>query len=321
MGTADGAGNLALGIAAGGFPGTGHFTFLGSDGSLRGKQSYEGLRTPYGQLSGFEGLAKESASYAVLALDADGGLIRRIGNLAAAPGPLVLGLTANDATGGMVVVLQDAIQSYDGAGGLRWSASIGDLGSPHLYAVGADRMGRVLLLFDGSPTFGANSVAGLWVDHDGVRGSIFPAIDFKYVDTWLLIHPRIGGGVFVQERSPLGGHWVRQFDSLASVGAAPPRWLAERGGWRVQIARNGLAYALVPTEDVGGSPGPACTLDVVSPGGKACARVTLTDGTSSCNENGLNVGPDGTLVQTVRASTSCQGDCACTWRWWTGYLR
>ena len=198
--------------------------------------------------------------------------------------------------------------------------SISDI-SQRLYALGVDRTGQVLLLFDGAGRFAGASVAGLWITHEGQRGSIFSAIDRKFADTILVVAPRVGSGLFVQERSPLGGNWVRQIDSLATSGAPPPSWLAERGGWVVHFAHNGTTYAMTPRSDVDSSPGPNCRLDVIAASGKTCGTVTFTDPSGSCESGNLEVGYDGTLVQLLASSTSgCHRDCACTWRWWSGYL-
>lgn len=314
-GTADGAGNLALGAAFSSQPFTGNFSFLGTDGSVRSAHSYLGLGTPYAQLTGFEGLAQESASYGVLALAADGAQIQHTSNIVGS------GLSANDPTGGMVIDNRGSIEAHDPRGTLRWTVSIADI-TQRLYALGVDRAGQVILLFDGAGRFAANSVAGLWISHEGQRGTIFSAIDRKFTDTWLVIAPRVKSGVFVQERSPLGGNWVRQIDSLATSGSAPPSWLVQRGGWVVHFAHNGTAYAMTPTGDVGSSEGPTCQLDVISAGGKTCSTITFDDPSGTCESGNLEVGYDGTLVQLLGTSSTsgCRRDCACTWRWWSGYL-
>ena len=73
--------------------------------------------------------------------------------------------------------------------------------------------------------------------------------------------------------------------------------------------------------DVDSSPGPNCRLDVIAASGKTCGTVTFTDPSGSCESGNLEVGYDGTLVQLLASSTSgCHRDCACTWRWWSGYL-
>ena len=313
-GTADGSGTLALGYATSSQPFTGHFGFLAPDGTVRSTQSYLGLNTPYPQLAGFEGLARESASWGVLALASDGRQVNHASNIVGS------GLSANDPTGGMVIDNRSSIQTYDAAGNVRWTVSISDI-SQRLYALGVDRTGQVLLLFEGAGRFAGGSVAGLWITHDGQRGSIFSAIDQKFADTILVIAPRVGSGLFVQERSPLGGNWVRQIDSLATSGSPPPSWLAQRGGWVVHFAHNGTTYAMTPTSDAGSSPGPKCRLDVIAATGKTCGTVVFNDPSGSCESGNLEVGYDGTLVQLLASSTSgCQRDCACTWRWWSGYL-
>jgi len=308
-GMADGAGNLALAYTGSGKTPAGHITFLGADGRVRGAHELDGLRALSGQRSGFVAVGERDASTFVAAFASDGA---QIGG-AAGPGA---GPAAADPNGGIVVASSAAIEAYDATGARRWNVSISDVGV-RLAVLGIDSRGNALLVFDGSTRFTMGPVKGLWVDRDGHRGEVF-AFKKNYVDTWLRLYPRSGGGFFVQERSPLGGSFIGQIESLATQESSPPEWLVRRGGWRVQPVRGGAAYVLVPD-----SGGVSCTLEVVSAKGTTCSSMLLTDLSGMCSDDDLVVGIDGTLVQTAGSSSrfTCHENCACTWRWWTGHFR
>jgi len=313
----DGAGTLAVGT--GGFDGgAGHLVLFAADGSPRSTHDYQGLRSVAPQQEGFSALVAESGGYAVYSLASDGSEIGRVGNVSR--GLIGIPLFATDPRGGFVIATADAIQSFDARSARRWSVPIGDIHDVR-HSIVADVSGSVLFLFDAGGRFGTVKVAGLPITADGDRKDIFAALPSKFTDTWLSTAPALGGGIFVQELSPLGAEWVRLVDGAAASSEAAPPWLARRGSWSPGFAHGRRAYALRPSER--GASSPTCTVEVVTPAGESCGAIELDNPSGSCDSAAeITVGIDGTLVQSLGRPRTCSGEaCVCSWRVWNGYLR
>jgi len=305
----DGTGALAVGTAADGRESAGHFLFLPGDGGPGSTRDYAGLRDLHPQQRGFAGIAVENTGYGIYSLAPDGAVSSHFHS------PTGFIMSAADPRGGTVVVDGNSVDAFDSAVRLRWSAAISDI-VERRFTVGADSAGHVLLLFDGEPRFGTNTVAGIWITADGRRGDVFEAVPFKYADTWLVLWQRIGGGFFVEEFSPLGSQGKTEIESLATSTSPGPRWLL----WTPHPIHGERAYALLPSEI--GAYSPACTLQIATTSGTRCGTITFDGPSGRCDASAdLRIGIDGTLVQSIGIARGCTTDCVCTWRVWRGYLR
>jgi hypothetical protein len=92
----------------------------------------------------------------------------------------------------------------------------------------------------------------------------------------------------------------------------PPAWLTSREGWTFRFTRGNRGYA---SFEPAGRSAPDCTqrIDLVSPGGRLCGRITLREEGSGCVTGNLDQGWDGTVVQ--QSATD-----ACSFRWWPRLL-
>jgi len=183
-----------------------------------------------------------------------------------------------------------------------------------------DRLGNTLVLIAEDAV---SEVTAQWVDHDGHAGPRFtPAVDFggDPFNSPLVLTPRVGDGLFLQERSPQRPGWLAQFDSLATAAQPPPSWLSSRPlGEGVHMARGGRAYAFFAFRTPS-----ACAqqVEIIAPSGKSCGTAVLpiagcTSGTAPAT---INVGYDGTVIQPVDRQPNSDGTVTCTWQSWPGFL-
>jgi hypothetical protein len=120
--------------------------------------------------------------------------------------------------------------------------------------------------------------------------------------------PLLDGGVAVRS----DGTWRRRYDHLATVSGALPDWLAQRPDWSFRFTRGNRGHAAFPPP---GRASADCTqsIDLVSPSGLLCGRVTLREEGSGCTTGVVDQGWDGTVVQQ-------SGNDPCTYRWWPRLL-
>ena len=175
------------------------------------------------------------------------------------------------------------------------------------------------MLLDGTDRYGSGKVGGIWIDHSGNAGAEFLALEGTTPHPPISLTPRVGDGLFaaLDPGSPAAVAWVRQFEPMGE-GSAPPDWLAAHAGTRLQVARNGRAYAVIhpPRLDA------VCHTDieVLAPSGKSCGTAVFPAEQSGpfCGGSPI-VGDDGTVVQMV--VTGSGSNRSFTFRWWPGFLR
>jgi hypothetical protein len=219
---------------------------------------------------------------------------------------------------------QVKVQRFDGSGKVRFEAVTvaGWLEEPvarHAIVVGTDVRGRTLVLWNGDALFGAGSIAGQWLDAQGVALTpIFQAQvpslrGPRYLGA--VLSPLIGGGLALQA----DGKWTHTFASGSSEAQAAPDWLAQRSG-RLEIVRGGRAYALMPP-----APGAfVCSqqVEVLAPDGSSCGKLTFETPDGACARSPLSLGPDGTILQQqLLAHPDPEGRDGCTQKWWPQILR
>jgi hypothetical protein len=249
---------------------------------------------------------------------------------------------------------------YTGGGtppAVRWGpeplASMGGL-----LAAGVDVRGRALVITDGAPKFGAGNISAQWFDRDGtaLTGEFVLLTGFVpqscvYCSTWFETSALIGGGLLVKRRDLVavvdGYHFSYTPSARALVvvasGAASvrpaPGWMTSRPDGRLQIARGGRAYAVLPY----GANEVACSqrIEVVAPDGTSCGTADYPLSTTrsvtqcsprdyptipgACNTHDLTLGADGTVIQQLPLTMETWNDnfcsTSCTWRWWPGTLK
>ena len=208
-------------------------------------------------------------------------------------------------------VVSSGGQSYDDQLNLRWSVAV------TAFAVGVDRAGRTLFLFDGTSRYGANSIAAQWADHDGTAGGVFQWSGPRPFDTGFFFEPRVGDGLFIAS----GGRWAAQIDSLATSTTAAPAWLQARPNTSLHMVHGGRGYAVLPAAADSATCSQA--VEVIAPSGTSCGTASFSAGTGSCTTRAITVGYDGTVIQQLPAAREQQcwfGPCSCTWKWWSGFF-
>lgn len=132
----------------------------------------------------------------------------------------------------------------------------------------------------------------------------------------LVVSPMIDNALVLQH----DGVWSHRFPSASTAATAPPAWLAALPNTKLVIVRGGLGYAVIP---FGGASVPRCeqTVELRSPSGTLCARVTFKQTEAACVTKALDIGRDGTVIQQM-ASESCDGgNCSCTHHVWPALFR
>jgi hypothetical protein len=227
---------------------------------------------------------------------------------------------AADPAGGTLVVTSESVDEdhwrvmarrYDAAGklisGPRRVAKGQGPDAPFVYAA-VDLKGRSLVLWD-------TSVAGQephvlqarWLNRDGtaVTPEFVASVETRPAGP-PRISPLIGGGVALGR----GNAWLALLPNRASAPAPVPAWLAAYPAGRLHVLRNGRGYAVLPPR----SYAPVCeqTVTLLGPDGSTCGALRVP--ISPCQPAHLELGRDGTLLQTL-------GGDRCTLRWWPRQLR
>lgn len=207
--------------------------------------------------------------------------------------------------------------SYDAHLAPRWHAV---LPAESLAGLAVDRAGNTLVVFDGDDHYGPDTVAAVWVDHDGAVGPEFellgalPSGSAAHLVTFTLAE-RVGSGLFVGAE----GTWRTQVATLSTKPAAPPAWLASRPLSSLHMIHSGQGYAVLPNPASGDC---AQAIEVVSATGKTCGSQTFRAAAGTCNTSWIRVGYDGTVVQNAPQSPACSGrTCSCSWQWWSAFYR
>ena len=268
----------------------------------------------FGGASGFIGYMTASTMSWLQASDDSGA---QTGNT---PGQASSLPAAEDPLGGVVQLFGTTITAYDPSLAVRWSVA---RPADYPVALAVDRAGATLYLFDGTRLFGANTLAGMWVDHSGVAGPAFEMLgaqrDAAFRLTFTMTQ-RTGSGLFLA----LGPDWVAQIDSLATASSPAPAWLQTRPNTHLHMVHGGTGYAVLP---VAGQDVADCTqvVQVVSPSGASCGSTTFRAAAGACKTQAISVGYDGTVMQLAPdpdpAHTAWFGPATCYWHWWTGLFR
>jgi hypothetical protein len=315
--TSDGSGNVAATITD---SDTTVLRLFDGSGVSLGRFGY-GSGPLFEQLAGFVGTSRpfHSSNSDVFAIDAHGNEIGRD-----SPGEALV--AAEDPMGGMVVAEPSTapvnhLAAYDGRAHLRWRVALASVGGR--ITLGVDRLGNTLVLKaqDGVP----DEVLLQWVDHDGHAHPQFTAMADFGTDPFnanLILAPRVGDGLFLGETYPRNG-WLLQFDSLAAAALPPPSWLSSRPVEAVHMARGGHAYAFFGLP-VSRSASPcAQRTEIVAPSGRSCGTAVFPIASVSCTTGKINVGYDGTVIQSLpfeMQQHNDDGTLTCTWRSWPGFL-
>lgn len=198
-----------------------------------------------------------------------------------------------------------------------------------VFGAGVDGQGRSLVITDGGPRFGAGTISAQWFERDGA------ALTSEFVllqgfspgaATWFETSPLLGGGLVIRRMDQTDVRHAKALVTLGSGSAAPapvPDWMARRPDTRLQPARGGRAYAVLP---YGAAAGP-CTqrLEIVAADGTSCGTRDYPIAAGTCDTQELKLGLDGTVIQQLPASMETQapasGAHTCTWRWWPAAAR
>jgi hypothetical protein len=317
VGSTDGSGTVALTVASR-FQGPPlEFTVHLFDPSGAERGTYKGYDTVLvEELAGFELSNWDLRQGELAAIDERGSVVATTGKIDEFPR-----LIANDPLGGIVVVFNPpdqagtrAVAAYDEHVNLRWRKQLSS--GEDAVALGVDRRGNSLVLFEASARYGSGGVGGIWIDHAGNAATEFQAMSGITEPYALLITPRVESGLFLRGNTG----WIRQFDSMGA-GSAPPDWLAARPGTKLHMARNGRAYAVIHPARADG----ACHADieVIATSGKVCGTAAFpADPSGDSCVGALTVGYDGTVVQQLGWTFYNDGTSnhTCNFRWWTGFL-
>jgi hypothetical protein len=208
------------------------------------------------------------------------------------------------------------LYSFDDHLNPRWSQPID---ASEVLAIGVDRAGQTLVLFDGTSPPGDVSIGGQWFDHQGAPGPLFTAWNASPSGTFEL-YEQVDSGLFLREKSEDEWTWVKAFRSGEAASSAAPAWLVARPGTSLHMAFGGKAYAVIPEP---GASAETCqqSVEIAAPDGTSCGSSTFTVGAERCTTSYLRVGYDGTVVQTLpEPYTRCGATgCDCTWQWWPGF--
>ena len=297
--------------------------------------AYDGVRyTAIAQATGFIGTDRTGASGAtdVVAIREDGTIESRSGTFDSGFGP-----QANNPQGGLVLVRGDgqggpaptSVEAWAADGSLRWSRLLPDATAAERDVVGADRVGNVLVLWDGTARYGSG-LAGQWYTPDGAAGPVFDAGPGGSSGTTVregLLFERVGSGLFLWMRTfdSLGGSsaaWTTEYPPLVAGFNAAPAWLQARPRTRLHMIHGGAGYAMLPVE----GPAASCSqsIEVVSPSGTSCGRAAFPIAAGPCTTRSITVGYDGSVVQqlpTEQESCTNARTCTCTWRHWSRFFR
>lgn len=238
-------------------------------------------------------------------------------------------LFAGDLAMGPTDPIVHAAVMYQGGGTpafVRWGPrSLASSGM--VFGLGVDVLGRSLVITNGTPTFGAGRISAQWFDTDGTALTD----EFMFLTnftpgpaTWFETTALVGGGLLVR-RVDGGTHSsaLALVDSGSAMVRPAPAWMASRRDSKMQIARGGKAYAVLPL----GGKGVSCTqrVELVAPDGTSCGTTDFPIAGGTCDTFDLELGTDGTVIQrlptVMEARNRVSGGQTCTWRWWPAVLR
>ena len=220
-----------------------------------------------------------------------------------------------------------AMMFWGGTSGLvvKWQQPLAAAGP--VFGAGVDNLGRTLVITGGST---AGSITAQWFDGDRngtpLTGEFVLVTGFTAgQNTWFETSPLIGGGLMVRRMDTdyVTGMHATALALVASGTATvspPPAWMTARPDTRLQMARNGRAYAVLPY----GRPNTACTqtVEIVAADGTSCGSRDFPIAAGTCFTQDLMMGFDGTVIQLLPAAMESVTDPirnyhTCTWRWWT----
>ena len=192
-------------------------------------------------------------------------------------------------------------------------------GGGALIAGSVDVLGRTLLAFDGSSSFGTGSLSARWFDVDGKPlTEEFLLTDGATGETGSLeLAQLIGGGLLLVGR----GHDPQALVTVASGAAkaeAAPAWMQSLPDTRLQIVQGGRGYAVIPMK----ANRVACSqsVGVVSPAGDWCSTSDFPLAQGQCDTFDLTMGADGTVIQQLPSPLEHWSPTymshSCTWQWW-----
>ena len=210
--------------------------------------------------------------------------------------------------------------------GARWGPkALASAGA--VFGVGVDVHSRSLVITDGANKFGGGTVSAEWFDAYGtpLTGEFVLLTGFAPgASTWFETTPLIGGGLLVRRMDgPSRSQALAVLGSGSAKVEPPPAWMASRRDVRLQIARGGKAYAVLPL----GAEGVPCTqtVEIVAPDGTSCGATNYPIAAGTCDTHDVTLGADGTVIQQLPQSLEETNDVigghTCTWRWWTGAAR
>jgi len=196
-----------------------------------------------------------------------------------------------------------------------------------VFGLGVDVLGRALVITDGARRFGHNGISAQWFDRNGgaLTGEFVLLAGFSAgPSTWFETAALIGGGVLVRRMDGTAHAQALVVLESGSAEARPaPAWMASRRDVKLQIARGGKAYAVLPL----GGRGVACTqrVEMLAPDGTACGATDYAVAFGACDTLELRLAADGTIIQQLPAAMERTNDTigghTCTWRWWPGAAR
>lgn len=199
-----------------------------------------------------------------------------------------------------------------------------------VYGAGVDLTGKALVITGAGP----GQLSAQWFGADGTPLTGEFTLDTTFVagqNTWFECSPLIGSGLEVRRMDYDSGTQVTTAHALVIVDSgAPtvhpaPAWMTARPNTKLQIARGGQAYAVLPY----GAQNVACTqrVEIVAPDGTSCGSRDYGIAAGNCNTLDLQMGADGTVIQslptgmeTFSVNQTPQSH-TCHWRWWTGAAR
>jgi hypothetical protein len=195
-----------------------------------------------------------------------------------------------------------------------------------VFGLGVDVLGRSLVITDGAPKLGGGNITAQWFDKDGtaLTGEFVLLTGFVAgQSTWFETSPLVGGGVMVRRMDG-----SRNSQALVVVPSGKdtvqpaPDWMVARSDRRLQLARGGRAYAVLPY----GATGVDCTqrLEILAPDGTSCGTRDYAIASGKCDTMDLTLGADGTVIQQLPSaleSITPVSTHTCTWRWWTGAVK
>ena len=201
-----------------------------------------------------------------------------------------------------------------------------------VYGAGVDLLGRALVITNGEK-FGPATISAQWFERDGsaLTGEFVLATGFTAGEsTWLETSPLIGSGVVVRRMDySYAQPGVFRSQALVLVDSGKPsvrpapEWMASRPNTRLDMARGGRGYAVVPY----GAKNVTCSqrIEVVAPDGTSCGAREYPIAAGTCDTHDMALGADGTVIQLLPDAMETKDPIrltqTCTWRWWSAALR